>query len=173
MLVPSIPRAHTSGVARWLNPHRPLIQLSNYGKTNDKFWFNFFHEVAHILLHDDQKKDIFLDDFGGGQQVKSRQEDEANQWAMDFLIPSKYASELGSLNTKEAVIAFSQKLGIHPAIVVGRLQHEKMILISWMNDLKESINAEVVISSSPSNDEFDRAVDYVLDKNQELYECLS
>jgi HTH-type transcriptional regulator/antitoxin HigA len=35
VLVPDIPRAHVSGVARWLSPHRPLIQLSFYGKTND------------------------------------------------------------------------------------------------------------------------------------------
>ena len=65
VLVPAIPRAHVSGVARWLSPVRPLIQLSLYGKTNDKFWFSFFHEAAHILLHassKEDKKSIFLDD---------------------------------------------------------------------------------------------------------------
>ena len=70
VLVPSIPRAHVSGMARWLNPHKALIQLSLYGKQNDRFWFTFFHEAAHILLHD--KKDIFLDDWdGGGRNVVS------------------------------------------------------------------------------------------------------
>ena len=51
VLIPSIPRAHVSGVARWLSAHRPLIQLSLYGKTNDRFWCTFFHEAAHVLLH--------------------------------------------------------------------------------------------------------------------------
>jgi len=52
IFIPSIPGAHVSGAARWLNPHKPLIKLSFYGKTNDKFWFSFFHEAAHILKHD-------------------------------------------------------------------------------------------------------------------------
>jgi HTH-type transcriptional regulator/antitoxin HigA len=55
VLVPAIPGAHVSGVARWLNPHRPLIQLSLYGKSNDRFWFTLFHELAHILLHSKEK----------------------------------------------------------------------------------------------------------------------
>ena len=42
VLVPAITKAHVSGVARWLYPHRPLIQLSLYGKSNDKFWFTLF-----------------------------------------------------------------------------------------------------------------------------------
>ena len=37
VVVPAVPRTHVSGVARWLNPHRPLIQLSLYGKQNDRF----------------------------------------------------------------------------------------------------------------------------------------
>lgn len=55
VFVPAIPKAHVSGVARWLN-NKPLIQLSLYGKTNDKFWFTFFHEAAHILLHANPKE---------------------------------------------------------------------------------------------------------------------
>ncbi|MYD78077.1 MAG: HigA family addiction module antidote protein, partial [Gammaproteobacteria bacterium] len=62
VLVHTAPIAHVSGVARWLNLHSPLIQLSLYEKTNDKFWFAFFHEAAHILLHADNKQNIYLDD---------------------------------------------------------------------------------------------------------------
>ncbi len=52
-LVPAIPRARVSGAARWING-RPLIQLSLYGKSNDRFWFTFFHEAGHILQHSHQ-----------------------------------------------------------------------------------------------------------------------
>lgn len=135
VFVPAIPRAHTSGVARWLNAHKALIQLSLYGKTNDRFWFTFFHEAAHILLHD--KKDIFLDEWDQDEVVESGQEAEANQWAREFLIPPQYEEELQKLRSKQTVIAFAEKIGLHPGIVVGRLQHEKWIDPSWMNDLKE------------------------------------
>jgi HTH-type transcriptional regulator/antitoxin HigA len=133
--VPSIPRAYVSGVARWLNPHKALIQLSLYGKSNDRFWFTFFHEVAHILLH--EKDDIFLDEWSQGKDIPSIQEEEANQWAKDFLVSPKDSLELARLKSKEQVTAFAKRIGIHPGIVVGRIQHEGMISQAWMNELKD------------------------------------
>jgi HTH-type transcriptional regulator/antitoxin HigA len=174
VLIQSIPRAHTSGVARWLNSHKALIQLSLYGKTNDKFWFNFFHEAAHILLHADQKEDIFLDDCGKGEKLESQKENEANQWAREFLIPSEYDSELPNLKSKEAVAEFAERLGIHPAIVVGRLQNEGEIPMNWMNrEFKKSFDINAVTAQPAPTDDFDQAVNYVLNKNRELYERLS
>ena len=141
-IVPAIPCAYTSGVARWLNPHRALIQRSLYGKQNDRFWFTFFHEAAHILLHD--KKDIFLDDSGNGDRLESQQEDEANAWAREFLIPSKYDAELYKLRSREDVIGFAERLRIHAGIVVGRLQYDKFIdHNSKLNDLKVRLDLEI------------------------------
>ena len=127
-------------MARWLSPTRPLIQRSLYGKTNDKFWFTFFHEAAHILLHADSKdgkKSILLDDPNASHSTDPR-EQEANQWAGNVLIHQDYTAQLGVLRTKDAVRAFAQQIGIHPGIVVGRLQHDHLIDPSWMNDLKLS-----------------------------------
>lgn len=111
VFVPSIPRAHVSGVARWLSPTRPLIQLSLYGKTNDKFWFTFFHEAAHILLHANNKEDkksIFLDDPNAARTADPR-EHEANTWAGDWLIPAQTAALLPSLRSKAAVCEFARQ----------------------------------------------------------------
>jgi HTH-type transcriptional regulator/antitoxin HigA len=174
VFVPSVPRARTSGVARWLNPHKALIQLSLYGKTNDKFWFNFFHEAAHILLHANHKKDIFLDDWGQGEKLESQQELEADQWAKKILIPPEYNADLHNLTSQEAVAEFAKKLGIHPAIVVGRLQYEKVIPMDWMNKkFKESFDIDTVTTQPALTDDFDQAMNYVLHKNRELYERLS
>lgn len=140
VFVPAIPRSHVSGVARWLGPHRALIQLSLYGKTNDRLWFTFFHEAAHILLHG--KKDVFLDDTGNNKLIGSQVEHEANEWAGSFLIPADHAGKLPDLKTKDAVRDFAYRIGIHPGIVVGRLQHDKRIPPSWMNDLKVSFRLQ-------------------------------
>jgi len=141
ILVPAISRAHVSGVARWLNLTRPMIQLSLYGKTNDKFWFSFFHEAAHILLHSKNKKEkksIFLEDISAtGVEIDDGCEREANEWAGNHLIPFNYSQELANLKTKDAVIDFAGRVGIHCGIVVGRLQHDKLIDPSWMNTLKQ------------------------------------
>ncbi|OWQ88580.1 DNA-binding protein [Roseateles aquatilis] len=138
VLVPALPRSHVSGVARWLNTQRPLIQLSLYGKTNDKFWFNFFHEAAHILLHAQQKATVFLDD-PNREGSGSKEEREANAWARDWLIPPPLAQDLASLpRTRAAVQAFAEKAGVHAGIVVGRMQHERWLEMTWLNDLKVS-----------------------------------
>lgn len=148
VLVPAISKAHVSGVARWLNPHRPLIQLSLYGKTNDKFWFTVFHEAAHVLLHANEKKSVFLDD-PSKSGSDSNEEKEANDWAGNFLIPPAQAHQLPPLRSKQAVHQFAKQIGVHPGIVVGRLQHDGLIEPSWMNDLKVSFRF-ANLKSSPS-----------------------
>ena len=123
VFIPAVPNAHVSGVARWLNQHCPLIQLSLYGKTNDKFWFAFFHEAAHILLHADNKQNIFLDNVNNDFSDSS-QEQEANQWAANKLIPQERSVDLFNIRTSNDIERFASSINIHPGIVVGRLQHE-------------------------------------------------
>jgi HTH-type transcriptional regulator/antitoxin HigA len=136
VLVPALPRTHVSGVARWLNARRPLIQLSLYGKQNDRFWFSFFHEAAHILLHGQHKKSVFLDD-PSKTGSSSNEEQEANAWARDFLITPNQARSLVDIpKTKAAAISFAQSIGVHPGIVVGRMQHDQLLDVRWLNDLK-------------------------------------
>lgn len=138
-LVPAIPRAYVSGVARWLDAEHPLIQLSAVGSFNDRFWFTLFHEAAHILLHGKNRKSresVFLDD-PTRPATANAQESEANAWAGDWLIPPRYKWDLVQLKDKSAVRDFARQLGIHPGIVVGRLQHDGIVHPSWMNDLKD------------------------------------
>lgn len=134
IVVPPIPKAGVSGVARWLN-RNPLIQLSLFGKTNDRFWFSFFHEAAHILLHARDRKSVWLDDAGGGP-CEDEAEAEADRWAANYLIPLSRAGELRRLRDDRSIRAFARRVGVHPGVVVGRLQHEKLLAFSQMNRLK-------------------------------------
>ena len=125
VFVSALPGTHVSGVARWLG-NRPLIQLSLLGKWNDGFWFSFFHEVGHVLKH--PSRAVFLDDASAGETGQSTEEHEANRFAMDALIPRERQAELQQLAvTPRAVEAFARDLGLHPGIVVGQLQHRKVI----------------------------------------------
>ena len=123
-----------------------MIQLSLYGKLNDRFWFSFFHEAAHLLLHasnKEEKSSIFLDDLGA-TYADDPKEHEANEWARDWLIPPEDAQALRWLNRKEEIIDFADRLNIHPGIVVGRLQHEGIIDYRWFNELKQSLPVELL-----------------------------
>lgn len=135
IFVPSIPKAKISGAARWINNQYPLIQLSLFGKSNDKFWFSFFHEAAHILLHAEKKEKIFLDDkFEADSQ--NMFEAEANEFAESLLIPRRNQAKLHALKSEIDVKNFASEIGIHPGIVVGRLQKEGLISYSQLNKLK-------------------------------------
>jgi len=130
--------AKTNGATRWLSPEKALIQLSLRHRWEDIFWFSFFHEAGHVILH--RKKDVFQDLFvetkhppsdPGQQQL----EHEADRFAARTLIPSPHDRRLASLNLSD-VPAFARMLDIAPAIVVGRMQHEELLPYSRGNDLR-------------------------------------
>jgi HTH-type transcriptional regulator/antitoxin HigA len=134
VLVPEIPHASISGAARWLTKDKALIQLSLKYKTDDQFWFTFFHEAGHILLH--SKKQVFVD---YGYSTETEEEREANKFARTFLIPESNAAYLPKLKTRAQIKSFAKLLGISEGIVVGRLQHDDLVFKSAFNDLKRKL----------------------------------
>lgn len=119
VLVQEIKGAPVSGAAQWLATDRAMIALNLRGKSNDKFWFNFFHESCHILRHG--KRRPFLD--GSGTPPDDPQEREANDFAANFLIPPDRLPEVEAIQSQEDVKALAKSLGVHPGIVAGRYQH--------------------------------------------------
>jgi len=137
VFVPEIPGTRTSGATRWLTSQKAMIMLSLRYKTDDHLWFTFFHEVAHILLHG--KKEVFLEDDDEVDEDLRIKEEEADRFASDFLIPEKELIKFcpsGTHISHDDIIQFAQYLGIAPGIVVGRLQHEKIIPPQHFNKLK-------------------------------------
>lgn len=123
-----------SGATRWLTPNKALLQVCLRYKTNDQLWFTIFHEAGHILKH--AKKQIFLDDGKPGDDVFER---EADVFATNMLIPqAEYRAFMESYPcfTSREIRDFAQKVGIAPGIVVGRLQHERILRFSDKNELK-------------------------------------
>lgn len=124
--IPKVGRAPVTGATRWLRSDKALIQLSGRGKREDIFWFTFFHEAGHILLHG--KREVFLDTNEG--TADEADEQEANDFAADFLIPPKEWKSFisrGKYHAAETVKRFAREQEICPAIVVGRLHKEDLI----------------------------------------------
>jgi HTH-type transcriptional regulator/antitoxin HigA len=121
------------GVARWLLPKRPIIQLSARHLRDDQLWFSFFHEAAHLLLH--SKTKAFLD---GDEAPQNDEEREANEFASNLLIKGRDWARFIETNptSKNAVTDFAREQNIAPGIVVGRLQHEGIIPFKNLNSLK-------------------------------------
>lgn len=140
VLLAELPRTRVSGAARWLSPSRALLQLSLRHGTNDHFWFSFFHEAAHILLHG--KKEAFVDeDQAAGEEPQK--EREANSFSEDQLIPKGQYLAFATaheLLSKAAIVGFADRVGVAPGIVVGRLQHEGRLPYTHCNDLKAHLD---------------------------------
>lgn len=128
---PEVKGARINGAARWLAADKALVQLSFRHKWSDIFWFTFFHEVGHLILH--SKKDTFINDVGAHSGV----EQEADGFASRLLIPRSDEAALAGLTTMEDVRAFAERLGIAPGIVVGRLQHDKRWPFNKGNNVKQ------------------------------------
>ncbi len=121
---PCINKAPINGCTRWLND-MPLIQLTGRYNRNDSFWFTFFHEAGHILLHG--KKDIFLEEVEYPDKDAAK-EKEADNFAIKWTLSKEQEDEILQQFriTDEDVIAWAEKLNTHPAIIVGRLHHKKI-----------------------------------------------
>lgn len=131
---PSLPKARVSGATRWIAPEKALIQLSLRYKTDDHLWFSFFHEAGHILKHG--KREVFIE--GAEMAGDAAKEEEANNFAADFLIPRKDYNRLRTMDRYSIALIsrFADALHISPGIVVGRLQHDKSLPMSRCNELK-------------------------------------
>lgn len=130
-----LPKAPVSGATRWVG-NNPLIQLTDRHKTNDHFWFTFFHEAGHVLLHG--KKDIFIEDFEG-YKPNGKKETEANDFAAKWLLPETFIDELPKEFTEEDVVKIAKKYKTAPGIVVGRLQYLQLAPYTFGNGLKKKV----------------------------------
>lgn len=125
---------HVSGATQWLSADKALIQLSCRYKSDDQFWHAFFHEAAHILLHG--KREVFIDD--SCNNATEEQEREAHEFASSFLVPPAKLRRFlaGWAGEETAIQKFAHELGIAPGIIVGQLQHRKILQFHELNFLR-------------------------------------
>jgi len=138
VLVPEISGAQVSGVTRWLSPKKALVQLSMRYKTADHFWFAFFHELGHILLHG--KKETFWEN---SHLPKTEKEEQADRFSGELLIPPKAFAAFLAQNpkpTQQAIEAFAAEIATHPAIVLSRLQFQEILPWDRFRFLKQTLS---------------------------------
>lgn len=121
---PCISKAPVYGATRWIkNGTKPLIQITDRKKDYNAFWFTFYHELAHILLHG--KKDIFIDGLDALNQDNEK-EKEADAFAARMLLSEKERNELFSYSNfnSEIIRSFSKKYSKNQSVIVSQIQRE-------------------------------------------------
>lgn len=119
-----LPRTHLDGAVIMPSPNVPVIGLTVRYDRIDHFWFCLVHELAHLALHFDDDTSAFYDDLDVDAQDDPL-EDQADALAAEVLIPEEEweKSPASRLRSPEAAEHLANKLGIHPAIVAGRMRH--------------------------------------------------
>jgi len=122
------------GAVKLLSPSKAMLLVSYRHLSDDQFWFSFFHELAHLLLHADVG--IIVDDGDDGDDVMSREEADADDFAANTLVPPEHQPAMSMLQDDRSIIQFSRRVGVSRGIVVGQMQHRKIVDFGRFNHLK-------------------------------------
>jgi HTH-type transcriptional regulator / antitoxin HigA len=139
VLLPAPDGARVCGATRWLSKDKVLVQLSLRYRTDDQLWFTLFHELGHVLLHG--KREPFID--FKGETDDSAAEAEANAFATRELIaPGELTRFIARGDFSAAAVqAFAEAQQVSPGIVVGQLQHRRVLsFASTLNTLKARLD---------------------------------
>lgn len=123
VIEPHLPRTHLDGAAIGSPEGNPMIGLTLRHDRIDYFWFCLVHELAHVALHLGAAATGFYDDLDADNHGDAV-EREADSWAGEALIATEAweKSPVSRLRSPEAVQDLADTLGIHPAIVAGRMR---------------------------------------------------
>lgn len=138
VLLPALKNCGVNGVVRWYDD-KVILAINDRYKYADTFWFSLFHEIKHVFQQKKTRTIVNCKDDSLG--FDDSFELEADDFARETLIPekeySRFVAMTGRYISKSDVIHFANRIGIHPGIVVGRLQHDKRLDHSSMFEFKQ------------------------------------
>lgn len=122
---PRLPNTLIDGAAMLTERGTPVIALTLRYDRIDYFWFTLLHELAHVWKHLNTVDEAFVDRLESIDSVNIK-EKEANRISRNALIPRAIwkRSQAFLSPTNDNIRQLADNMHIHPAIVVGRLQHE-------------------------------------------------
>jgi HTH-type transcriptional regulator / antitoxin HigA len=126
VVVEPIPGSEIQGVCFWINDNKsPVIGLTLKGDQIDKFWFDFWHEIEHVL-NGDGKDGIVIDDFDESKPATDEIEVNANRKASEHCAPQKHMRDFILRHTpmfsEKNMLGFSKLMKRHPGIIAGQIQ---------------------------------------------------
>lgn len=126
------PGCPASGATWFRDQHKAMMALSFRYRSDDQFWFTFFHECAHLLLHG--QDNLFFED---ESEATAEEEREANEFAQQIVVPEEYSNEFSKLRPdKASILRFARRVGVAPGLIVGQLQHQNRLAHDRLNWLK-------------------------------------
>lgn len=123
-----LPGMSVDGASLHTSAAGPVLALTLRYDRLDNFWFTLMHELGHIALHLSDPSDcVFVDSLEDSASDEEETEAEANAFAKDGLIPRDLwlRSDAYRLGSERSALNLAKQLGVHPAIVAGRIRYER------------------------------------------------
>ena len=157
LILEPLAQTRIDGACFWLDERSPVVVVSFRYDRIDGFWHTLLHECGHVLRRDGLKENEPLDiDLVGDGSTKLEGEKPANEREMDAfaagsLIPPEqlddFIARVGPLYSKKGIRGFATRIGVHPGIVVGQLQHRKEILYAHSREMLVKVRQIVAESA--------------------------
>jgi HTH-type transcriptional regulator/antitoxin HigA len=152
VIVEDLPRTRIDGAAFFLDEDKgkPVVALSLRLDRMESFWHTLIHEMRHIANEDPLSLD--LDIVGEGRErlvseMEKRADTEAANWLVNKEQLHRFTLRAKPWFTKEAIAPFAGRMGVHPGIVVGQLQHEGIIGWDRHADLRPKVRDHLLITA--------------------------
>lgn len=119
---PLFKNTHIQGATQWIEKDKICIMLMMSNQYEDKFWFNLFHEIGHILKHG--KKEIFINMDGLNelkQEIEIKKEKEADEFAEEILLPNFNKKNLRKRDLLLNIKTLSIEYNVPESIIAGRI----------------------------------------------------
>jgi HTH-type transcriptional regulator/antitoxin HigA len=159
VVVEHLQQTRIDGVCLWLDETSPVIAISMRYDRLDYFWFTLLHELGHVKNRDGLTAVLMPDcDLVGDQAAKTpgkpEIEQKADRFALENLIrPSdleSFIARVKPLFSKVKIHGFALRQGVHPAIVIGQLQHKGAI--HWSHSREFLVKVREIITQSALTD---------------------
>jgi len=119
---------------------RPVIVYTARHDRIDNFWCTMAHELGHVLLHENNQGQVFIDSLDH-LDLTNQREKEADDFAAGVLKNAEIlAAFKGVVRPSSArVQAVSERLGLHPGVVAGCLQHHGKAAWTSFHEFKSEV----------------------------------
>lgn len=119
VILPNLSGSNINGATKKIGQNI-MLMVNDRRLYSDTFWFTLFHEIGHIMNGD--YGITFVDEY-------NEQEDAADKYAEDMLIPPKAYEKFIQTNcfSETDIKKFADSIQRDPGIVLGRLQNDKKV----------------------------------------------
>jgi HTH-type transcriptional regulator/antitoxin HigA len=159
LIIEALPKTAIDGVCFWVNSKAPVVVLSLRHDRIDSFWFTLMHELCHVKNRDGLQSAVTVDTLMFGKDAqpfesKTESEKQADAFASQFLIDQErlktFIARVRPYYYKSKITNFANLIKVHPGLVVGQLQHRKVIDWSHNREMLPKVR-EVATQSTVSD----------------------